>query len=279
MSEDLKDPRWNRYNKQRNYRRLVVWTEDNSEHLPPDYIPALRAKYGHNHNLLKAHLYGEFCPLYEGNAYPCYIPSKHDVPNFDPSPLREIPLMFDFNANPVAWIATQQFRVELDGWQRTAWAAVHEASSENRQLDDAVAEFCAKFPVALFANTPIRLYGDRSGHAGSHKVAGSDFETIKNLLTSAGYRNVIICATKQVAPETASVDALNRLFLDDLLFICLRCTLLKRSLLATTWQEGKRKLHKPSGETWTHHSDSAKYWAWQESKNLLTPTRTFGRNW
>lgn len=279
-SSTFKDPRFNRYDEKRNYRRLIIWTEDNAEHLPPDYIPALERKYGHNKNLLKAHLYGEFCPLYEGNAYPCYIPSRHNVPDIEPTPYKEIVAMFDFNANPVAWSAIQTSQIHLDGWRRTGFVILHEAANQNHQLDDAVAEFAFKFPVRLFYQTPIRLYGDRSGHAGSHKVAGSDFETIRNLLISLGYKDVTICATRSVAPETASVDAVNRLFLEDLLFVCVRCKFVQRSFMATTWKEGKRQLDKPAGETWTHHSDGIKYWAWQETRDIQTieHRRTHGIN-
>lgn len=277
----FKDPRWNRYNPARNYRRLVIHTEDNKTHLPPDYIPALKAKYGENHNLLKAHLYGEFCPLYEGNAYPCYIPSVHDIDDVEPNPYQDVDLTFDFNANPVAWSAIQRVVLDYRDSRKSAYGIIHEAQFNNTQLDDAVAEFCAKFPVIYFRDVTIRLYGDRSGHSGSHKVAGSDFETIKRLLIAAGYRNVVICANRSNPPETASVDALNRLFLDDLLFVCRRCKLVKRSLQATTWQEGKRKLDKPAGETWTHHADGLKYWAWQETRNIanLDQGKIYGRNW
>lgn len=281
MANEFNDSRWNRYDGARKYRRLVIWTEDNAEHLPEDYIPALVAKYGSNKNLLKAHLYGEFCPLYEGNAYPCYIPSVHDVPDVEPNPYQGIDLNFDFNANPVAWTAIQIFVMHIKYERRPAYTIVHEADRNNTQLDDAVAEFAVKFPIVDFADTPIRIYGDRTGHAGSHKVSGSDFETIKKLLTVAGYRNVTIVATRSVAPETASVDATNRLFLDDLLFVCARCKLTKRSFQATTWKPGKRQLDKPSGETWTHHSDSVKYWAWQGTRNITqVGQRTIhGKNW
>lgn len=281
MSETFKDPRWNRYDEKRKYRRMIIWTEDNATHLPEDYIPGLIAKYGNNHNLLKAHLYGEFCPLYEGNAYACYIPSRHDIADIDPDPYLDINLKFDFNANPVAWTASQIATITLGHTRRKAFAIIHEAANENTQLDDAVVEFAIKFPRHIFGDTPIRIFGDRSGHAGSHKVAGSDFDTIKNLLTAAGYRNVSICATRSVAPETASVDAVNRLFLDDLLFVCIRCRFTKRSFQATTWKPGKRQLDKPAGETWTHHADSVKYWAWQETRNIqqVGQRKMMGKNW
>ena len=283
MSEAFKDPRWNRYDEKRKYRRLIAWTEDNAQHLPPDYIPSLLAKYGKNLNMVKAHLYGEFCPLYEGNAYPTYL-SKHDIQDLSPDPYIEIDLTMDFNANPVAWVAVQKRRIITPYALPTfPWVIVHEAAEDNSQLDDAVIEFMAKFPVMDFADTPINVFGDRSGHAASHKVRGSDYDAVRNLLVWAGYKNVTIRAAKEVALETASVDALCMLFLRDLLFLCSRCKLTKRSLMATTWTQGARKLHKPAGETWTHHADAAKYWAWQKVKygeiSFERGKKVLGKNW
>lgn len=271
MSDIFDDPRWNRYDEKRKYRRLIAWTSDNAKHLPADYIPSLIAKYGKNKALIKAHIFGEFCPMYEGNAYANYIPSKHDINDRDLDPMRELDLCFDFNANPVAWTAIQTFRTTPRIGIRSylACGIMHEAEYGNTQLDDAIAEFVAKVPVERYRFMQINIYGDRSGHATSHKTPGSDYDTIYKLLKQAGFTNVHIQASRQVAPETASVDATNRLFLEDLLFVCMRCKLTKKSFQATTWKQGARKLDKPSGETWSHHSDSVKYWAWQRVKDLL----------
>lgn len=283
MINSFKDNRWNRYDEKRKYRRLIVWTEDNAAHLPPDYIPALKAKYGANANMVKAHLYGEFCPLYEGNAYPTYIPSRHDIADLDADPYNEINLNLDFNSNPVAWTAVQRARFHFDGHTHSANVVLHEAENNSSQLDDAIIEFMAKFPAAQFARTPINIYGDRSGHADSHKMRGSDYDMVANLLKWGGYHNVRVEATRLVAPETASVDALCMMFLQDLLFLCTRAKLTKRSLMATTWKAGKRKLDKPTGETWTHHSDGLKYWAWQTRKDTGLSDqhgrKTMGVNW
>lgn len=258
-------------------RRFILWTDDNP-FVSPQYLAELQSTYGHNPNLIRSYRYGQFCPLSEGSAYANYQPQKHDVPDVDPDPYREIVLKWDFNASPLAWVSSQRFALD-DGDRRILrWVAIHEANEGATTLDDSCVEFAVKHPVTTFRDTPIRLYGDRTGHAQSHKISGSDFEAIQKYLKTLGYRNVEIVASRAVAPEASSVDALNRLFLQNSLNICKRCRMLRKGLLATTWKKGTRKLDKPAGETHTHHPDAVKYWAWQERDTLTANRIIHGKN-
>ena len=263
---------------EKRYRRFIVWTDDNP-FLPPDYTQLLEDTYGHNKNLIRSYRYGEFCALVEGAAYKNYLPQKHDIDDVQPDQHRPIDLTWDFNANPLAWVAIQCFPFTEYGERRMKWVAVHEANQSSGQLDDACVEFAAKFPRALFANVPINLYGDMSGHGSSHKVRGSDYETIARLLRELGYNRVEIRAARSNPPETASVDALDNLFLRSQLYVCKRLRLLRNSLLATTWKEGTRKIDKPAGETWTHHGDAAKYWAHAVGREDPNMQKIHGKNW
>lgn len=253
-------------NLERNYRRFTLWTDDNP-YLPPDYISVLDDTYGHNPNLIKSYRFGQFCPLVEGACYSTYMPQLHDIDNRDGDPYREIEMCWDFNANPLAWTAIQKFPFEVFDQRIFKYVAIDEANLGYGQLRDSCVEFAAKFPRELFSETPINLYGDRTGHAKSHKISGSDFETIQEILKELGYKNVFIKATRIVAPEAASVDAVQRLFSKNIFLITRRCIKLRKSLLATTWQKGVRKIHKPANETWTHPADGVKYWAWQETRD------------
>lgn len=246
-------------------RRFTLWTQHNP-YLPPEYLQNLYDIYGHNPGMVQSYIYGKFCPLQEGVAVSNYLPQKHDIENIYADPFYDINLCWDFNANPLAWVAIQKQFYELNTNRVFRYAAINEANEGFGQLDDACAEFAVKFPIELFGDTPIKIYGDRTGHAASHKIRGSDFETIWTNLKGLGYKNVEICATKKVAPEGASIDALNRLFLNDLIVVAKRCRLFRKSLLATRWKEGQRKLDKPAGETHTHHVDAVKYWAYQETR-------------
>lgn len=249
-------------------KRYIVWTDDNAHNLPPGYIQRnIVAPYGHNQNLIKSYRYGLFCPFTTGAAYSNYLPQKHDIDDIEPNEYREIALCLDFNKSPLAWVAAQP--VPFDEVRRLIrWVVVHEGSESTSHLDDAAIEFAKKFPLRRFRTTPINLYGDRSGHAESHKSKATDYEAFAAYLEELGYENVEICASEKVAPETASVDAVQRLFSHTLLLVCKRCRLLRKSWLATCWKKGVRKLDKPQGETWTHHSDAFKYFAWQELREF-----------
>lgn len=250
-------------------RRFIVWTDDNLRYLPPGYVQRnIVAPYGHNPNLIKSYRYGQFCPLVEGSAYSNYFPQKHDCEDREADPYREIELCLDFNKSPLAWVAAQCLPFDEGRRRIFRYVAIHEANEGHEHLDDAAVEFADKFPVSIYGNTLIALYGDRSGHSGSHKVRGSDFENFKKYLEELGFKNVVIRAMRQVAPEAASVDAVQRLLSKGLFYICKRCHMLKVSLMRTSWKKGVRKLDKPSGETWTHHGDAFKYFAYQEARDF-----------
>ena len=274
---DLTVSRDHRFAEKR-YRRFTVWTDDNP-FLPPDYTQLLQDTYGHNQNLIRSYRYGEFCALVEGAAYKNYLPQKHDIDDVQPDPYRAIDLTWDFNANPLAWVGVQLFPYTEFGERKLKWVAVHEANESAGQLDEACVEFATKFPRALFANVLIRLYGDMSGHSGSHKIPGSDYEAIARYLRELGYNRVEIMAARSNPLETASVDALDKLFLENRFYVCKRNRLLRNSLLATTWKEGTRKLDKPSGETWTHHTDALKYWAHSAAHSDPNTKQIHGKNW
>ena len=266
----------NAINKKKSVRRLTLWTDENP-FIPRAYLRSLQNIYGHNANLIKAYRYGIFCAMVEGCVFAAYLPARHDLEDRDPDPLLEINLTFDFNANPLAWVAIQKHNLGQYGSRHFAYIALHEANEGNTQIDDTVVEFAEKHPPRSFKNTKIRLFGDPTGHHGSHKVTGSDFENIYKALKRLGYTNVEICADKSAPAETASADCLNRLFVDNLLFICKRCTMLRRGLMATTCNKGEKKIEKKAGETHTHHPDSVKYWAWKETREFTKYQLT--RSW
>lgn len=277
-------PGWNtrdardHYQEERRQRRFILWTDDNP-YLKSSYLRLLDDTYGHNPNLLKSYRYGLFCALSEGVAISNYMPQKHDLELVVKDPFREIDLTFDFNANPMTWLAIQYQPIYHGRKETRRYVVVAEADQGADQLEDAVCEFSAKFPLGHFKDTPINIYGDRSGHAGSHKVRGSDYERIYKILKELGYHNVTIRASKQVALEVDSVEALQWMFAHNLLGVYKELRSLKRSLMATKWRDGVRKLDKPAGETHTHATDALKYWAWQQRREgNLDGTKVYGAN-
>lgn len=254
-------------------RRFIVWSDDNP-FVRPQYLAELQDTYGHNPNLIRSYRYGEFCPLTAGAAYSNYFPQKHQLDkDIEPDRYLDIALTWDFNANPLAWIAFQKFTFTEFGNRLQRYIGVHEANQGSANLDEAILEFAVKFPVELFADTLIELYGDSSGHAKSHKVAGSDYDNIRRILTRLGYKRVVIRAIHHNPLETETVEALNNAFLRNVLNLCPRLRLARKSLMSTTWKDNTRKLDKPSDDTWTHHSDAMKYFAYVALRNFTNSPR------
>jgi hypothetical protein len=248
------------YNAARQFRRFRVTTFDNP-FLPEDYAAIIEDDYRQSAAHIQSYLYGIFTALCEGGCYTNYMPTKHDIDDRQPDPHRDIYLTMDFNANPLAWISCQKEWVEDWDSRKERMIAVHNADMGSSTLEDGAVEFAAKHPVRLFGNTHIKLYGDSSGHAPSHKTRFTDYEAMRHYLRELGYRHVTIEALEFNPLQTQSVDALQRWFLDDVFFICKRCSNVRKSLIATKWKEGTKKIDKPSGETHTHFSDAAKYLA------------------
>lgn len=251
-------------------RRFTVHTEDNKANLPPAYIAELKSIYAYNSKMLFSYLYGLFCDFSEGQACSNYNTTKHDIADIEPDPHLDIYLTFDFNANPVAWGSLQCRDFYQYDKRLKKFVLIHEANENNGSLDEAVLEFAEKHPVEIFKNTPIYIYGDSSGHRASHKIIGSDYDVIRNYLRDLGYKRVEIRAMISNPLESQSIEAVQKVFLNDLLLLCKRCTMTKRSLIATKWKKGTRKLDKPAGETWTHHVDMLKYFVFTEMKSFTT---------
>lgn len=240
-------------------RRFRLTTYDNQHHLPPGYISDILDTHRGNPAFIQSYVHGFFVPLITGGCYANYKPQKHDIEDIEPSPHIQIYLTFDFNADPLAWVACQESRIDNPHRRGRPLIAIHNADQNCGQLDDACVEFATKFNPARFGDTPILLYGDSSGYAQSHKTRNSDYDQVKRHLRNLGFRRVEICAMRSNPLETATVGALNDALLDDAVLVCKRCKMLRTSLGATRWKEGERKIEKKAGETHTHHGDAMKY--------------------
>ena len=249
-----------------NYKRYRVRTYDNP-FITTQYIAGLHAQYADNPNYKKAYLEGIFAPIHVGNVYDAYRPHIHDIEELDAEPYKPLYLTWDFNANPVTWIALQEKTFHEGIKKVNRYIALDECSIDVEQLDKAVSVFAAKFPVHKFRRTPIEIYGDMSGHAHSHKVPSTDYEMIVKYLTKLGYEQFCVNALRYNPPETASVEAANSMFRADKCYVTKKCKKLKFSFTKSRWKEGVKKIDKPSGETWTHSGDAFKYFAYAINEN------------
>jgi hypothetical protein len=255
-------------NANKNRRRFRLTSFDNP-YLPEGYVDKLLSIYEGNQPYINSYVYGIFCPLVEGSAYN-YFNSSLVIEDIEASPHQDIFLTWDFNANPLAWVALQQQTFEEYGYRKKRFIAIDEANQQSATLSQACVEFAFKFAPERFGNTRIRVHGDSSGHASSHKVTHSDYEQIAKFLRELGFKNVSIEAAKSNPPETVSVEALNSWLRNDEHYINKRCTNYQRSLIMTRWREGVKKLDKPANDKWTHWADAVKYLAWRLSEGSTT---------
>lgn len=248
---------------QDNMRIHRISTIQNQKYLPLGYIDQLKRTYGHNPQMLESYLKGFFVPFYSGNAFGNF--SEDDCIDFNPcdfNPVRSLDMCWDFNKLPLAWVVGQKMPFKHYNSVQERFIVSGESDGRSSQLEEGIAEFICMFPPEIFKETEINLYGDRTGHAGSHKTPDSDYEKIQKEL-SKFYNNVRIVAMRQVAPQVDSVESLNRAFSYAQVLISRKNVNLIKSLRGTRWKEGKRELYKPSDDKITHWADSLKYRVYQ----------------
>ena len=257
----------NKSDPKRKMRRFILTTYDNEHNLSPDYIPRLHQIYAHSPAMIKSYIYGEFSSFRLGDVFAQYLESRNVIPQIKPDPFRPVALCFDFNATPLTWSAWQTVPYKIGDRFRAREVCIAESSLDCKDLFAAALEIGQTFDSTIFANTSFELWGDRTGHAKSHKVSGTDFSNLRDYLSEI-YNNVNIKAPKEVTPIRASVDVFNRLLLYELILICDNCKNMRRSLNMVKWAAGKDDLEKKAGETHTHHSDGARYRIWKLYKSV-----------
>lgn len=250
----------------RKLRRFILHTHDNAHNLNPDYIPRLFQIYAHSPAMIKSYIYGEFSSFRLGDVFAQFVESRNVIDDIKPDPMRKIALCFDFNATPLTWSAWQTVPYKVGHIIRHRDICIAESSLDCRNLFDASLEVGKTFDPDIYKNTPFELWGDRTGHASSHKSSGTDFSNLRDYLSEI-YNNVEIKAPREVTPIRASVDVFNRLLLYEMILICQSCKNMRRSLNMTKWAIGKDDLEKKQGETHTHHSDGARYRIWKLYKS------------
>lgn len=252
---------------QRLYRRFQLFTSENPYNAP-DYVQQLMITWEAFPARLKAYLYGVFTSFFEGMCITEFDEATDLDAGLTPDPDQDLYLTFDFNAYPLAFVVAQiqKFPYLLDNGvihNVRNYVVLAESHGKNEgNLEDAATEFKKKFPTRVFRHTPIKIYGDRTGHAKSHKVRHTDFQQLENYLKEE-YMHVEVCAQRQVAPQTDSIEEVNRLFSYQLVKVHPRCTNFVNSIKTTRWKDGTREIYKPAGDKHTHWLDAFKYLAYQ----------------
>lgn len=238
-------------------RRFIIHTEDNPN-LPAGYVDRIKRLFP-DKNRQDSYLYGIFRAFARGNAY-WEFSDVRDIELSPPdlSPQRGVILSFDFNKSPLCWVLLQKIPLDLYGVRHHNYIALAEGDGTARGLIDACAQIVITLPPLTWAATPIDIYGDPSGWAGSHKTELSDFDQIKRYLKQF-YKNVNVKASTSYPTQKQRLERVNSLFAYEMLKVSHNCPLLINSLRQTTLKEGTFDIDKPSGEYWTHPADAFGY--------------------
>lgn len=240
--------------------KLTLWTDDNIENLGRGYIQRMMRTYAYSPAKIKAYRYGQVVPFTERLAHWEFKASKHVDLSHKIEAHASVPIIlgWDFNKFPLAWIAMQRLRERTEDESRNVFTVIHESSGKSRGVLSACAEFTALFPPGKFRDTPIHIYGDASGYAGSHKNPHSDYEEIVRYMR-ARYSQVSLKAKRANPRVRVRLERVNAAFAADLVRIPAWCTNLIRSLDKTSLTEGTFDIEKPNGDDWTHYSDAFDY--------------------
>ena len=253
-------------------RRFRVTTYTNNRFLPPDFIGQIMEAYANNQNYIDAYINGFFRPFNVGLAYKEYKSALHKIRDEEPDQTIPLIMTWDFNVCP-QWVVLQE-KNEVDPYTLRRYpkdVIIDNANHGGETLSEVLVEFVEKFPRYKFADTPIHIYGDTTGHNRhwKHEVAGdSDFKIIARKLRELGYRSIVIMAPKPPNPlERLSVEAVNDAFMRGRLLVCDKCDRILKSLSRTSWKNGEKgKLDKPQDDSWTHPMDAVKYYVWAKTK-------------
>ena len=236
-----------------NERKLVLpyrtyWNTFNR----PEYVAQLLDNYAHRPELIKSWIFAEFVPFTEGQCYDAFTTSHiGDYPPDRSNP--ELHLTWDFNVGMVNWTAVQQSMGK------------HIAVAENPQrasgTADACRQFLAAFPPNEWGHCSILIHGDASGWRSDTRSInqfGGDYDIIEQALKPY-YARLRFEGSNHNPVVTARIEAVNRLFFKQLLYIDRNCTKLIKSLYQTSY-DGKGRIAKPRGDDWTHPSDALGYY-------------------
>lgn len=249
----------------KNKVRIILKTKHN-KYLPEGYLDKLIEAYQHDENRLIAYTEGLFRPFTKGTAYWDFREHRHVI---DPvAPLIHSPLNFcwDFNVYPLAWTCFQSYISESFGFRKQEYIQHGESTGDSKGIMDALVEFIKMYPPELYRNTEIHVYGDRSGHSGSHKVDDSDYKRIMRFLRER-YRSVSLKAAEVNPRVKDRLQQHNLLFSYDRYKITSNCKKTIRSYQLTKMKEGTWDIEKDAKDDFTHWGDAAGYGLFELTQN------------
>lgn len=219
------------------------------------YLDNLLSQYGHDEALVKAHIFGEFIPLFSHNCY-----AMTDANVIDCAPNEDLPtvyISFDFNVGQMAFTCWQQAEGKS--------YCVAEAPPRCENTDQACDALLRLFPPKMWKDKEFIIVGDASGWARDTRSYVSDYEIIRQRLAGS-YRRVSIHTPKGNGSVRLRIQATNRALSPNphegrppMVYFDRQCTRTIASMYRTTYDE-KGGISKPSGDDITHPSDTVGYY-------------------
>ncbi len=241
-------------NEEKNARRVILWTEDNT-HLKPSYVENLKSAYSYDAVKLESYLYGSFKPFTKGTAYWEFFDSRNVVLDVQPSPYLPIVFSWDFGVSPLPWVTLQQQPIRRKNRDFKRFVVIGEGDGKAKGVLDGVAQFIATFPPHTYAGTPIVIDGGHDGFHGSHLSESCAFDQILSRLRQY-YSNVTIAASRSAPGHEESFNQINACFAYEILVVAAWCRNTIKSLTQSSFKEGTWGLLKKRGEDPTHFADA-----------------------
>lgn len=253
-------------NEDKNYKRVILWTEDNI-YLPKDYVNNLKRAYSYDTHKLESYLYGRFIPFTKGSAYWEFAHSRNVKLDVKPSEQSTITMTWDWNHTPLAWVALQKRTVWTLSGQYTRYEVSGESSGKSKGIMDACAEFIAQYPPDRYKNTPIEIDGGCDGYAQSHLSSLCAFDQVIQVLKKY-YNNVRVVAERSAPRIEHRLQRHNALLAYSYLIVAAWCRNTIKSHETTNLKPNTWDIDKPKNDLFSHWGDALGYAIFRLTKGL-----------
>ena len=240
-----------RFSKSEDGKILILHgrTEDNP-YTSQDYLDSMRDQLSFDKNLIRAYLYGEFCPIFEFSGYD--FNRQEHIRELKVDTRGPLYVGWDFNVGLVSWQVVREYEGN--------YYVTQENKQKARTTYEACQSFLNQFPPHIYKDREIIVYGDSSGYSRNTASYTTDYDIIKSQLKRE-YPFMKILARRSNPTVGMRLAVMNRLFSEDYhqtLYVSAKNTKLVESLTQTTI-DAKGNIEKPASDTWTHPADALGY--------------------
>ncbi len=217
----------------------------------PDYYQRLESSY--DPKFYEQEAKGEYVNSRADRVYHCFNSAVHLVKaEYDP----HAPLIWalDFNVSPMSSVVLQRKGQRL--------IAIDEIVLERATTTEACMEFENRYKGHA---TTLDIYGDSNGNS-MHTTGTSDYQTLRNYLYKAGFRNVHLKVPNSNPPVLDRIRKVNALLTNAIgevaLEIGTKCRELVKDFEEVMYKSNSGVIDKVRDPLRTHASDALGYAVW-----------------